>query len=144
MEKIVGEDFLEIIHRPDLDVLVARWLRPIELPELQRGYELLLAEAIGRGCRRWLLDVRRRLNTHQVGAQWMVSSLLPRLGPQLGGRTRLAYLLAPIYLRDEAADAVFPPPTYFDGKPFIADRFVEEQAAIVWLTADADADALRP
>lgn len=117
MEKIVGEDFLEIIHRPDLDMLVARWLRAIELPELQRGYELLLAEAIGRRCRRWLLDVRRRLNTYQVGAQWMVSSLLPRLGPQLGGRTRLTCLLAPIYLRDEAADAVFPPPLTSTANP---------------------------
>ena len=139
MEKIIGEDFLEIIYRPDLDMLVARWPRAIGLPELQRGYELLLAGAIGCGCRRWLLDVRRRLNTHQLGAQWMMSSLLSRLGPQLGGRTRLAYLLAPIYLR--AADAAFPPPAYFNGKPFVADRFVEEQAATVWLTIDANADS---
>ena len=39
----------------------------------------------------------------------MVSSLLPRLGPTLGGRSRLAYLIASIYLRDVAADSTFPP-----------------------------------
>lgn len=135
MEKITVEDFLEITYRPDLDVLVTRWLRPLALAEMQRGYEVLLNAAATADAprRHWLLDVHRRLNTHVIGAQWMASSLLPRLGPRLGGRTRLAYLLAPVYLRDETADAAFPPPEYFDGQPFIAERFVEEQAAIQWL-----------
>jgi len=136
MEKITLADFLEITYRPDLDVLVARWLRPIELAELQRGYEAMLEAAAADPTaprRRWLLDVRRRLNTHLIGAQWMASTLLPQLGPRLGGRTRLAYLLVPTFLRDEAADAAFPPPDYFVGQPFLADRFVEEQAATEWL-----------
>ena len=47
----------------------------------------------------------------------MMSTFLPRLGVQLGGRTRLAYLLAPVYLRDAAADSAFPPSAYFEGKP---------------------------
>ena len=59
----------------------------------------------------------------------------PRVGILLGGRSRLAYLMAPIYLRDAAADAAFPPPAYFDGKPFVGERFVEEQAAFEWLQA---------
>ena len=66
----------------------------------------------------------------------MVSSLLPRLGPTLGGRSRLAYLIASIYLRDVAADSTFPPSSYFEGKPFIGDRFVEENTAIEWLRVD--------
>ncbi|QKG54123.1 hypothetical protein [Hymenobacter sp. BRD67] len=129
------DDFLAISYRADLDVLVARWLRPIELAEMTRGYEALLDAAASGRHRRWLLDVRRRLNTHQIGAQWMVSTLLPQLELRLGGHTRLAYLLAPLYLRDTAADAAFPPPTYFTGKPFVADRFVDEQLAIDWLLA---------
>ncbi|MDQ2772129.1 MAG: hypothetical protein M3Y54_16710 [Bacteroidota bacterium] len=136
MSPVQVEDFLEISYRADLDVLVARWLRPVELPELQQGYEGILEAARAGDARRWLLDVRRRFNTHQVGAQWMVSSLLPRLDPTLGGRSRLAYLLVPEYLRDEAADSAFPPPAYFEGKPFIGDRFIEENAAIEWLRAD--------
>ena len=133
MNPILVKDYLEISYRPDLDLLLGRWLRPIELAEMQEGYELLLEAAVAGSCRRWLLDVRRRQNTHQVGAAWMMSTLLPRLAARLGGRTRLAYLLAPAYLRDEAADAAFPPPAYFAGKPFVGERFIEEQAAIAWL-----------
>ena len=136
MSPIRVEDFLEISYRPDLEVLVARWLRPVDLPELQAGYEQMLTAARGGAGRRWLIDVRRRFNTHQVGAQWMVSSLLPRLGPALGGQSRLAYLLAPMYLRDASADAAFPPPAYFAGKPFAGERFMEENAAVAWLRAD--------
>ena len=128
-------DFLTISYRSDLDVLVARWLRPIELAEMEQGYWALLAEAELHQCRRWLLDVRRRRNTHQIGASWMVRTLLPELEPRLGGRSRLAYLLMPEYLRDVAADAAFPPPVYFDGKPFVGERFVEERAAFGWLQA---------
>lgn len=135
MDSFSVEDFLTVSYRADLEVLLARWQRPIELAEMQRGYEALLAAAVAGGYRRWLLDVRRRFDTHRIGAQWMVSTLLPQLGPRLGGRTRLAYLLAPMYLRSEDADAAFPPPAFFVGQPFVADRFVEEQAAIAWLCA---------
>ena len=133
MSPLLVEDYLEISYRADLDLLIARWLIPIELPRMQQGYQLLLEAARAGNCRRWLLDVRRRLNTHQVGAQWMVSTFLPQLGVQLGGRTRLAYLLAPVYLRDAAADSAFPLPAYFEGKPYIGERFIEENTAIAWL-----------
>ena len=136
MNPVRVEDFLEVSYRADLEVLVARWLRPVDLPELEQGYECLLEAARAGAGRHWLIDVRRRFNTHQLGAQWMVSSLLPRLGPTLGGRSRLAYLMAPEYLRDPAADAAFPPPAYFEGKPFVGERFIEENAAIQWLRAD--------
>jgi hypothetical protein len=65
----------------------------------------------------------------------MVSTLLPELAQRLGGRTRLAYLMAPVYMRDEAADAAFPPAAYFADKPFIGERFIEENAALAWLHA---------
>jgi hypothetical protein len=136
MNPVRVEDFLEITYRADLEVLVARWLRPVDMPELMHGYELMLETAQAGAARRWLIDVRRRFNTHQLGAQWMVSSFLPRLGPALGSRSRLAYLLAPMYMRDAAADLAFPPPSYFEGKPFIGDRFIEENAAIEWLRTD--------
>ena len=135
MNPILVEDFLEISYRTDLDLLVGRWLRPVQLPEMQLGYQLLLDAAQAGSCRRWLLDVRRRQNTHQIGAHWMLTTWLPQLEPRLGGRTRLAYLLAPVYLRDEAADAAFPTPAYFVDKPYVAERFTEENAAIAWLSA---------
>lgn len=133
MADISHDDFLTIAFRRDQDLLVARWLRPIELNEMQQGYWALLAEAEQRQCRRWLIDVRRRRNTHLLGASWMVSTLLPELGPRLGGRTRLAYLLLPIFLRDQDADAAFPTRGYFEGKPFVGERFLEEHEALAWL-----------
>ena len=135
MSSSLPQNFLEISYRADLGLLTGRWLRPIELAELQQGYYLLLEVALANGCRRWLLDVRRRQNTHQIGASWMISTFLPLLGPQLGGRTRLAYLMAPAYLRDAAADAAFPTPAYFVDKPFVGERFIEENTAIAWLNA---------
>ena len=56
-----------------------------------------------------------------MGAQWMVNTLLSQLAHRLGGRTKLAYLMAPVYMRDEAADAAFPPAAYFVGKPFVGE-----------------------
>ena len=135
MSSPLSQDFLEISYRADLDLLMGRWLRPIELAELQQGYYLLLEVALANECRRWLLDVRRRQNTHQIGASWMISTFLPLLSPQLGGRIRLAYLMAPTYLRDAAADAAFPTPAYFADKPFMSERFIEENTAITWLNA---------
>ncbi|NVO85201.1 hypothetical protein [Hymenobacter terrestris] len=137
MSQLEVNDFLDISYRADLGVLVARWFRPVNLPELQAGYEQILTASQAKTCRHWLIDVRRRYNTHQVGAHWMISDLLPRLGPALGGRTKLAYLLAPIYLRDAAADSAFPPQSYFEGKPFVGERFTEESAAIEWLRIEA-------
>ena len=128
-----GPDFLEISYRPDLDVLVGRWMRKISAAEMCQGYEHLLEAAVQCGCRQWLLDARRRFNTDRDGARWMISTFLPQLGPRLGGRTHLAYLLAPVLLRDTEADAAFPPASFFDDKPYNADRFTDEREAIDWL-----------
>ena len=45
MNPVRVDDFLGISYRADLDVLVARRLRPVELPELLAGYEQMLAAA---------------------------------------------------------------------------------------------------
>ena len=65
---LLVEDYLEISYRADLDLIIARWLIPIELPKMRQGDQLLLEAARAGNCRRWLLNVRRRLNTPQVGA----------------------------------------------------------------------------
>jgi len=57
MSPILVRDFLKISCRADLNLLVGRWLRPIELEELQHGYQLLLDAAEAGKCQRWLLDV---------------------------------------------------------------------------------------
>jgi hypothetical protein len=39
MSAPLTQDFLNISYRSDLDLLVGRWLRPIELAEMQQGYQ---------------------------------------------------------------------------------------------------------
>ncbi|MBD2717139.1 hypothetical protein KBK19_19000 [Microvirga sp. STR05] len=126
-------EFLLLSYRADLHVLVGRWMRVVTLAEMQQGYELLLQAAVEHRCRQWLLDTRRRNNTDEEGAQWMTQEFLPRLQGLLGGTTALAYLLPPVHLRNAAADAAFPPASYFKDKPFISDRFIDERLAIEWL-----------
>lgn len=126
-------DFLTVTYRPDLQVLLVRWMRVVTLAEMQQGYQYLLDVAVTHQCRQWLLDARRRFNTDREGARWMIDSFLPSLHARLGGRTYLAYLLVPAIMRDAAADGAFPPPEFFVGKPFIGQRFEEENTAIAWL-----------
>jgi hypothetical protein len=128
-------DYLAISYRPDLRVLVGRWMRPVTLPEMQAGYELLLEAAITHQCQEWLLDVRRRFNTDREGAHWMTTEFLPAVARRMGGRTYLAYLLAPLLLRDQSADDAFPTPESMVAAPFLGVRFTDEREAIEWLLA---------
>ena len=52
MSPILVRNFLKISYRANLDLLVDRWLRPIELEELQHGYQLLLKAAEADKCQR--------------------------------------------------------------------------------------------
>lgn len=131
----VVPEYLEVTYRPDLDVLCIRWMRQVSEEEMRQGYLALLELAVQHQCRQWLLDARRRFNTHREGAIWMVNTFLPLLPQRLGGRTALAYLLAPVIMRDTEADAAFPPAQFFETKPFVGERFTDERAAMDWLQA---------
>ncbi|WP_139925199.1 hypothetical protein [Hymenobacter sp. DG01] len=126
-------EYIEVTYRSDLDVLLIRWMRKVTLEEMCQGYLYLLEVAAHHRCRHWLLDARRRFNTDREGAQWMINSFLPTLHARLGGRTYLAYLLVPVIMRDAEADAAFPPASFFLGKPYLSERFIDERAAIEWL-----------
>ncbi|QDA60225.1 hypothetical protein [Hymenobacter jejuensis] len=125
--------FLQITYRDDLDVMVVRWLRQAEVPELRQGYLAILEAATAVGCRYWLLDARRRRNTDQVAQRWMLEEFLPASTAQLHGRLYICYLLAPVSLRDAEADGAFPPAIFFADKPYMGERFIDEGEAIGWL-----------
>ncbi|NML67475.1 hypothetical protein HHL22_19915 [Hymenobacter sp. RP-2-7] len=79
-------------YRPDQALLVARWLQPLALPELQASYEALLAAALTHAnCRHWLLDVRRRPVGNLEALAWFRQQFSPRLVPALGGPLFVAY-----------------------------------------------------
>jgi hypothetical protein len=122
-----------VVYRADLDILFGRWMRLVSGAEMYAGYAYLLDQAAEHKCRHWLLDARRRINTDKEGAQWMVTTFLPGAVARLGGSLQLAYLLGPVMLRNQEADAAFPPASFFVGKAFGAERFIEEGEAIAWL-----------
>ena len=77
---------------PEQHILVGRWLRPVELAELQVHYEALLEAALAHGCcHHWLLDVRRRRLTDAAAVQWFGEVFSPRLAVALGQPVSLAY-----------------------------------------------------
>jgi hypothetical protein len=79
-------------YRPDQALLIARWLRPLTLLELQTSYEAILAAAQAHGsCRHWLLDVRRRATGDPAAMQWFGREFSPRLLAALGGPLFAAY-----------------------------------------------------
>ncbi|GAB2944420.1 hypothetical protein GCM10027048_06520 [Hymenobacter coalescens] len=126
--------FLQIDYRPDLDMLVGRWLRAVSEGELYASYPALLETARHYGCRYWLLDARRRLNVEVAITPWLLNDFVPRLGQHLNGRTYLAYLVAPLQLtRAVPAAQIIPPQVYFEGKAALMQRFTEEAAALAWL-----------
>jgi hypothetical protein len=127
-------DFLQITFRPELQVLVVRWMRQTTPAEMQQGYHALLAEAASQHCWLWLIDARRRANANQAGTQWMMQAFFPQLAAQVGHKVYLAYLFAPQHLADLEADSTVPSLTYFDGRPYQVQRFTEELPAMQWLS----------
>jgi len=85
-----------ITHRPDLGVLVARWLDNAPLTQLQADFTALLAEAEQHGTPRWLLDVRRRDQLSPELGHWTTSTFYPlaatKLFPQ---QLRISVLCSP-------------------------------------------------
>ena len=84
-------DSFTLTYLEDQHLLIARWLRPVLLSELQAHYEALLAAAVTHGhCRHWLPDVRRRIINDAAVVQWFGQEFAPRL-PQVLGQPVVAY-----------------------------------------------------
>lgn len=124
-------DFAELTFRPDLQVLFARWLRPVSSPELQQSYEALLAAATPHQCRFWLLDLRRRGISSEDDTLWTLEDFLPRLPPRLGGRVYLAFLVSPSHL--SAIDQESGAPMVTNAQCHVR-LFTDEGLAAAWLT----------
>jgi len=123
-------DLVELTYRNDLNVLLARWLRPLSSPELWQSYEALLDTAALHQCRFWLLDLRRRGISTEDDTQWVLETFLPRLAPRLGGRVYLAFLVAPPHLASVDQE---------NGAPLVSNAqchvrlFTDEGLATAWL-----------
>lgn len=123
-------DFAELTFRPDLQVLFARWIRPVSSTELQQSYEALLAAATPHQCRFWLLDLRRRGISSEDDTLWTLETFLPRLPPRLGGRVYLAFLVSPSHL--SAIDQESGAPMVTNAQCHVR-LFTDEGLATAWL-----------
>jgi hypothetical protein len=81
-------------HRPDLQVLILRWARPVTLAEFQAGFHQLANAAEQHHSFCWLLDMRELLISLETGT-WLQHHGYPALAKRLGCAFYLAYLLSP-------------------------------------------------
>ncbi|OON67431.1 hypothetical protein [Hymenobacter sp. CRA2] len=106
---------VELSYRPDLHILVVRWLSVTTDDEIRRLYRHLEHVNEPR-CRYWLLDARRRPSSSPVTTRWVFDEFAPEMARQLNGRLYFSYLISPLHLLDaesfrrmqEAADAELP------------------------------------
>jgi hypothetical protein len=129
----------QVIYRPDLDILIVRWLTDEALPNFREEYGDLLAAGQHHLSRRWLLDIRRRPAPPVEATQWVLDEWLPQVVAALAPeRLRLAFLVSPARattLRTETVSA--PTVRYIQGPDCAYDLrlFTEEGEATRWLTA---------
>ena len=134
-------DSYTVEYRPDLEVLVMRWLRPNSLPETQTSYHRLLALAHQHNCPYWLLDGRRDGPLMLETATWLGYDFLPRAARELAPRVlRLAVFSSPTRFEQRLIDAEVAPavaqalaPT----QPYQTALFLDEAEALAWLTSPA-------
>ena len=120
---------LDLLHRPDLPVLIARWHREVSPAELRAGYEALLVAADAAACGRWLLDLRRREDlTEPTVNAWFSQTFAPALRGRYPEAVRLAFLVSPL----RAGQPVMAVVSAADADCEIA-TFIDEAAAHDWL-----------
>ncbi|WP_188558582.1 hypothetical protein [Hymenobacter glacieicola] len=127
---------LSIVFRPDLHVLIVRWLREISQHELQQGYLEALDAARHHGATCWLIDSRRRALSDERMADWLATSFLPTLSQHLGPSVRLACLVSATW--PDTGGAPAPLAVLAQRQPLPAQDyhlrlFGDEGAAMHWL-----------
>lgn len=131
-----SSDYLQLVYRPDLRVLICRWMRQTTTQELRVGYGHILDEGESQDCAYWLVDARRRDRAaNQQDTAWMMEVYFPQVAVRLRQPVFIAYLFAPAHLTDIEANTAIPPLTYFENRPYQIGRFIEERAALEWLAA---------
>lgn len=130
---------LQLLYRPDLDLLTARWFAEVPLPQLQTEHEAVLRAGQQHGTARWLLDVRRRDVPTAEAAEWVTYDWLPRVAAAMAPtRLRLAYLISPARgeaLRTNPALQTSVQDALAATCPYELRLFGDEGEAVRWLIA---------
>ncbi|MFD2718960.1 hypothetical protein ACFST9_09555 [Hymenobacter monticola] len=132
-QELASTSFLQVAYRPDSCLLIGRWLCSITDEQLREGYETMRLAAQEHDCRHWLMDARRRTDRRLNGPEWVVTSFLPRVQQEMGGRLYVAFLVLPNHLAEIEADPNMPEKSPGASAPFQYARFIDEGAANAWL-----------
>ncbi len=127
---------LDLTFRPDLNVLLGRWLyQPEHSAELLPCYQQLADTTLASGCRFWLQDLRRRASPDHDIKRWLTSEYYPDIARRLGRRLYVAYLFSPDMHRQIVEAPDYAPAAAYQDQPYLLDFFGNEGAAIQWLQA---------
>lgn len=126
-------------YRPDLHILILRWLRPQTLPEIQVSYAQLLVLAQEHDCARWLLDGRRDGPLDVDVTHWLSGHFFPGAVRTLAPRPLcMAALSSPARLQQFHSDATVAPAVnraLAPEQPYHTAVFLTEAEALIWLDA---------
>ncbi|MGI4870418.1 MAG: hypothetical protein ACRYFX_04480 [Janthinobacterium lividum] len=118
---------LDLLHRPDLPAVIARWHREVTPAELRLGYEAVLAAADEAACARWLLDLRRRQDlTEPALTAWFSHEFVPSLRGRYPESVRIAFLISPLRTSQAVTTVASDTACEFAS-------FTDEAAAHAWL-----------
>ena len=130
-------EYLNLSYRPDLQMVVLRWLRDASLPELQLAHHAALELALRHKAVFWFVDVRRRLIVNNVHTRWVADVFLPHAAAQLPeGGLRVAYLTSPNRQRITDSDPnmlLTITRAQSTSQPYQLRTFLDEASAMTWL-----------
>lgn len=124
-------DFLDVNFRPDLGLLLGRWLRAVSAAELQAGYDNLRQATLHCGATSWFIDTRRRTSLSHYNPEWVTTTFLPQVQRELARPLHVSFLTLPDYLNSQAEV----PGRCPSGGPVQMACFLDEGAAHAWLAA---------
>jgi len=130
-------DYLSLDFRADLNLLVMRWLRDVNLAELQAGFAEAQALVEQHGAHHWFVDVRRRGALNASDSAWVADVFLPQMARQLEPKLLVvAYLLAPFRakaIQEQAPLHNTVARAQASTQPYRLSTFLDEAAAVEWL-----------
>lgn len=98
MHLLSPSPLVDLSYRPDLHILVMRWLNTVEEAEAKRIYQAVEVIAEDQQCRFWLIDARRRPIFNAGVTQWVFEELAPNVADRFGGPMHFSYLVSPEHL----------------------------------------------
>jgi len=129
-------EYLNLTYRPDLRMVVLRWLRDASLPELRAGHQAALELALLQQATHWFVDVRRRLAVNNAHSRWVADEFLPEAASLLPATLRVVYLTSP----NRQSVIASQPDVYATisrsqnmSQPYCLRSFLDEASAMAWL-----------